>query len=98
MTALRTSQDVILSPVISEKSYMLQEMKKYVFRVHASANKVQIRKAIEEMFPGIKVAQVNTQNVSGKKRRRGRVIGKQPDWKKATISLREGDIDLFEQV
>lgn len=98
MTALRTSQDVILSPVISEKSYALQEMKKYVFKVHPSANKVQIRQAIEQMFPGIKVASVNTQNITGKKRRRGRVVGKQADWKKATISLREGEIDLFEQV
>lgn len=98
MTALRTPHDVILSPVISEKSYTLQEMKKYSFRVHPSANKVQIRKAIEQMFPGIKVAKVNTQNVTGKVRHRGRVVGKQPDWKKATISLREGDIDLFEQV
>jgi large subunit ribosomal protein L23 len=98
MSALRTSQDVILSPVISEKSYSLQEMNKYIFRVHKSANKVQIRKAIEEMFPGVKVAKINTANILGKKRRRGRVEGKRPDWKKATISLREGEIDLFEQV
>lgn len=98
MSKLQYDQDIILAPVISEKAYDQQELNKYRFRVHSEANKVQIRKAIERMFPGAKVAKVNTSKVRGKTRRRGRVIGKNPDWKKATITLREGEIDLFEQV
>lgn len=95
---LRTYHDVILSPVISEKSYDEQELKKFRFRVHKSATKVQIREAIEHMFPGAKVASVNTQNVKGRTARRGRLFRKWPSWKKATITLREGVIDIFEQV
>jgi large subunit ribosomal protein L23 len=98
VTTLRTNQDVILAPVISEKAYDQQQQKKFRFRVHPTANKVQIRKAIEQMFPGAKVAKVNTSYVPGKKRLRGRIEGRTPGWKKATITLRAGDIDLFEQV
>jgi len=95
---LRSYHDVILEPVISEKSYDEQEMKKFRFRVHPSATKVQIRESIEKMFPGAKVAQVNTQKVKGRVRRSGRLFRKWPTWKKATITLREGEIDIFEQV
>lgn len=98
MTTLRSNQDIILAPVISEKAYDQQEQKKFRFRVHRDANKVQIRQAIEQMFPGAKVAKVNTSYVRGKVRTRGRIQGKTSDWKKATITLRAGDIDLFEQV
>lgn len=95
---LKSNQDIILAPVISEKAYQQQELNKYGFRVHPRANKVQIRRAIEQMFPGAKVASVNTSKVKGKTRRRGRVVGRTPDWKKAIVTLREGEIDLFEKV
>lgn len=93
----RTVHDVILSPVVSEKSYTEMDDGKYRFKVHSEANKIQIRKAIEAMFEGVKVDKVNTQKVRGKTRRRGRVTGRLPNWKKATVTLAEGDIDLFDR-
>ena len=98
MSLLNAPQDIVLAPVISEKAYDEQSIKKYRFRVARAANKIQIRSAIETMFPGAKVASVNTQLVRGKTRRRGRHVSQESDWKKATITLREGEIDLFEQV
>lgn len=95
---LRTYQDVILAPVISEKGYDQQVLKKYRFRVHPGATKVQIREAIEQMFPGTKVAKVNTQNFASRVRRTGRIRRRWAAWKKATITLAQGEIDLFEQV
>jgi large subunit ribosomal protein L23 len=95
---LTSYQDVVLAPVISEKAYNQHPHKKFTFKVHPKATKVQIREAIEHMFPGVKVGQVNTVHVRGKFKNRGRTVGKLPDWKKAVVTVKEGEIDLFEQV
>jgi len=87
---------VVKGPVITEESTLQQGGNKYAFRVDPKANKKQIREAIEEMFD-VEVIQVNTMNYSGKRvfRFRG-VTGKKPDWKKAVVTLAEGDtIDLL---
>ena len=90
--------DVILKPVITEKSMDGMADKKYTFLVHTDANKVMIKEAVEKMFPGTKVKSVNTMNCEGKKRRRGMVIGKTAKTKKAIVTLTEDskDIELFE--
>ena len=90
--------DVILKPVITEKSMNAMSDKKYTFLVHTEANKSQIKEAVEKMFPGTKVSKVNTMNVDGKKRRRGMVVGKTAKRKKAIVQLTEDskDIEIFE--
>jgi len=91
-------RDVILRPVVSEKSYGLLDANAYTFIVHPDANKIQIRQAVEAIFD-VKVAKVNTLNRNGKRRRNRRswTYGKRPDTKRAVITLVEGDrIDLFE--
>ena len=89
--------DVILKPVITEKSMDGMAAKKYTFLVHPEANKIMIREAVEKMFPGAKVASVNTMNCGGKKRRRGMVTGKTAKTKKAIVQLTEDskDIEIF---
>ncbi|MFW6386537.1 MAG: 50S ribosomal protein L23 [Bacillota bacterium] len=91
------SRDIIISPVISEKSMTLMEDNNtYTFEVARGANKVQIRNAVEEIF-NVKVEKVNTMNIRGKNRRLGRNEGKRPDWKKAMVRLAAGDqIEIFE--
>ena len=88
--------DVIKRPILSESSMShLDATNTYVFRVHRRANKVQICNAVEKLFD-VKVLSVNTANVKGKPRRRGRITSKTPDWKKAFVKLQEGDaIELF---
>ena len=90
--------DVILTPVITEKSMNIMGEKKYTFLVHPSANKSQIKEAVEKMFEGTKVKSVNTMNLDGKKRRRGMVVGKTAKSKKAIVALTEDskDIEIFE--
>ena len=90
--------DVILKPVITEKSMDAMGEKKYTFLVHPDANKSQIKEAVEKMFEGTKVKSVNTMNLDGKTRRRGLVYGKTAKTKKAIISLTEDskDIEIFE--
>ena len=90
--------DVILKPVITEKSMNIMGEKKYTFLVHPSANKSQIKEAVEKMFEGAKVAKVNTMNLDGKKKRRGMVYGKTAKRKKAIVQLTEdsADIQIFE--
>ena len=90
--------DVILKPVITEKSMDLMADKKYTFLVHAEATKAQIKEAVEKMFEGTKVARVNTMNLEGKNRRRGMVVGKTAKTKKAIVQLTEDskDIEIFE--
>ena len=90
--------DVILKPVITEKSMNIMGEKKYTFLVHPSANKSQIKEAVEKMFEGTKVKSVNTMNLDGKKRRRGMVVGKTAKSKKAIVALPEDskDIEIFE--
>ena len=92
------SHDVLLAPIISQKSYDDSEHGKYRFKVHRSATKGQIRAAVEEVF-GKKVAKVNVSIQRGKKRRQGWKQGRTPDWKKAIVTL-EGDeqLDFFEKI
>ena len=90
--------DVILKPVITEKSMNAMGEKKYTFLVHTEANKNMIKEAVEKMFPGTKVAQVNTMNLDGKNKRRGMVVGKTAKSKKAIVQLTadSADIEIFE--
>ena len=88
--------EVLLAPVVSEKSYSLIEDNKYSFRVHPKAHKTQIRQAVEELFE-VKVEAVNIVKVQPKPKRRGFHRGTKPGWKKAIVQLREGDrIEIFE--
>ncbi len=89
--------DVILKPVITEKSMEDMAAKKYTFLVHPDANKTQIKEAVEKMFEGTKVAKVNTMNLDGKTRRRGMTFGKTAQKKKAIVWLTEesADIEIF---
>lgn len=89
--------DVILKPVVTEKSMNLMGEKKYTFYVHPDANKTMVKEAVEKMFDGVKVEKVNTMNIPGKKRRRGAVIGKTAARKKAIVKLTEdsADIEIF---
>ena len=90
--------DVILKPVLIEKSMNIMADKKYTFLVHPEANKAQVKEAVEKMFEGTKVLKVNTMNNDGKKRRRGLIIGRTAKTKKAIVSLTEDskDIEIFE--
>ena len=90
--------DVIIRPVITEKSMADMGEKKYTFLVHPEANKTQIKEAVEKMFEGTKVAKVNTMNMDGKNKRRGMVYGKTAKTKKAIVALTEDskDIEIFE--
>ena len=90
--------DVIIRPVITEKSMNAMGEKKYTFLVHPEANKTQIKEAVEKMFEGTKVKSVNTINNDGKKTRRGMVVGKTAKTKKAIVALTEEskDIEIFE--
>ena len=88
--------EVLLAPVVSEKSYSLIADRKYSFRVHPDAHKTQIRQAVEELFE-VKVDRVNISQVKPKPKRRGLHRGKKPGWKKAVVQVREGDtIEIFE--
>ena len=90
--------DVILKPVITEKSMNAMGDKKYTFFVHPEATKTQIKEAVEKMFEGTKVKRVNTMNIDGMKRRRGMTVGKTAKSKKAIVALTEDskDIEIFQ--
>ena len=89
-------RQVILAPVVSEKSYSLIEDNKYSFRVHPRAHKTQIRQAVEDLFD-VKVVAVNVLKVQSKPKRRGWTRGRKPGWKKAIVEVRAGDrIEIFE--
>jgi large subunit ribosomal protein L23 len=92
-----TLHRTIVRPLITEKSSAAyQDRGEYTFEVHPDASKTQIRSAIEQLF-GVKVTGVWTMNVRGKERRMGRTTGRRPNWKKAIVTLREGDtIEIFE--
>ena len=89
--------DVILKPVVTEKSMNAMASKKYTFLVHTDANKSMIKEAVEKMFPGTKVASVNTMNLDGKTKRRGMIFGKTAKTKKAIVKLTEDskEIEIF---
>jgi len=94
---MKRAQDIILAPVITEKSMYGVAEKKYTFKVANDANKIEIAKAVEELF-SVKVAKVNTVSVRGRFKRMGRNEGYRPDWKKAIVTLTEGSksIEFFE--
>ena len=95
---MRNPRDIIIKPVVSEKSTELLAQNKYTFWVDKKANKTEVKKAIEELFK-VKVVKVNTINVKGRKKRVRQIVGKTPDRKKAIVTLREGDkIEVFEGV
>ena len=87
---------VLLAPVVSEKSYSLITDRKYTFKVHEDAHKTQVRQAVEELFE-VKVERVNIVKVQPKPKRRGMSKGIRPGWKKAIVQLAEGEtIEIFE--
>ena len=90
--------DVILKPVLTEKSMNAMSEKKYTFLVHPSATKNQVAEAVEKMFEGTKVAKVNTMNLAGKTKRRGMTFGKTAKRKKAIVWLTEDskEIEIFQ--
>jgi len=96
---MKDLSQVVRKPLVTERFADLRERdNKFIFQVHPHANKHEIRQAIEHYF-GVKVTEVRTMNVRGKVKRLGRFSGKRADWKKAIVTLAEGDsIDLFDQV
>ncbi|GAB7192506.1 50S ribosomal protein L23 [Kineococcus sp. NUM-3379] len=92
--AHKDPRDILLAPVVSEKSYGLIDEGKYTFIVDPAANKTEIKIAVERIF-GVKVASVNTANRQGKTRRTKFGTGKRKDTKRAIVTLREGTIDIF---
>ena len=89
-------REILIAPVVSEKSYSLIEDNKYSFRVHSKAHKTQIRQAVEQLFD-VKVEGVNIVKVQAKPKRRGLFKGTRPGWKKAIVQVREGEtIEIFE--
>ena len=95
-----TAYDIIKRPIITEQSMEQTEMKRYTFEVAKTANKIEIAKAIEEIF-GVKVAKVNTLNMQGKEKRTGRFpAGRRPSWKKAMVTLTEDSktIEFFDSM
>lgn len=96
MVAMKDPHDVILFPVISEKSYTAIDQRKYTFLVDPRSNKSEIKDAVEHVFD-VKVASVNTLRTKGKPRRRGLVVGRTSRGKKAVVTLAEGqNIEFFE--
>jgi large subunit ribosomal protein L23 len=93
---MRDPRDVIIEPVVSEKSYALQDSNRYTFLVAPTANKTEIKEAVKTAF-GVQVTKVNTLNRPGKVKRFGTVRGKRADTKRAIVTVAEGDeIDIFE--
>jgi large subunit ribosomal protein L23 len=87
---------IVLAPIVSEKSYAASTRGTYTFKVHQDAHKTQIRQAVEELFD-VKVQRVNVIKVAAKPKRRGMFRGTRPGWKKAVVQLRAGDtIEIFE--
>ena len=93
-----TAYDIIKRPIISEQSMEQTEMKRYTFEVAKTANKIEIAKAVETLFKGVKVAKVNIISVRGRLKRMGRTAGYTSDWKKAVVTLAEGSktIEFFD--
>jgi len=89
--------DILLKPLLTEKITSLREEKNCVaFMVHKRASRIEVKRAVEKVL-GVRVAIINVMNVKGKKKRQGRYVGKRPDWKKAIVTLKEGEkLDLYE--
>lgn len=98
----KSPRDILLEPIVTEKSMQESSLGKYTFCVHSKANKIEIRKAVENIFK-VNVLRVNIVSVRGKLRRMGKYQGKTSDWKKAIVTLKEGQkielggVSLFEQ-
>ncbi len=94
----RLPQDIIIRPIITERSMENLQAGKYTFEVLKDANKIEIAKAVESLFSGVMVSKVNTINVRGKKRRQGRSEGYTSSWKKAIVTVKEGSksIEFFD--
>ena len=90
------SYDVIIAPVVTEKCNALIQENKYTFRVHPDAGRIEIARAVEELFK-VKVAKVNVMNYLGKAKRAGRTakMGRRADWKRAVVTLAEGTIEII---
>ena len=96
---MKSPEEIVLRPIVTEKSNMLQEQgNQVVFRVAKNANKIDIRKAVEQLF-NVKVVSVRTYRTPSRWRRVGKNLGKRPSWKKAVVRLRDGDkIEFFSGV
>ena len=97
---MKTAHDIVLAPVITENSMEAMSQRKYTFKVAKTANKIEIGKAVEALFPGTKVAAVNTMVCRGSLKRQGRSQGYTPDWKKAIVTLTADSkgIEFFESM
>ena len=95
---MKSAYDIIIKPVLTEKSYADMAEKKFTFQVAISANKTEIKNAIEEIFEGVKVESVNTMRTEGKMKRQGRTQGRTPEVKKAIVTLKKDSkgIEFFE--
>ena len=95
---MKSAYDIIIKPVLTEKSYDAMADKKYTFQVAISANKTEIKQAVEEIFDGVKVESVNTMRTQGKMKRQGRTQGRTPEVKKAIVTLNKDSkgIEFFE--
>lgn len=95
---MKSAYDIIIRPVLTEKSYEDMAARKYTFEVATDANKTEIKSALEEIFDGVKVESVNTMRIQGKMKRQGRYMGRRPERKKAIITLKEDSkgIPFFE--
>ena len=93
---MKNAFEVIIAPVMTEKCNALMQEKKYTFKVHPEAGKIEIGKAIEELFH-VKVKSVNIMNYYGKQKRAGRTMkmGRRPEWKRAVVTLAEGSIEII---
>ena len=93
---MNSAYDVIIAPVVTEKCNALIQDKKYTFRVHPAAGRIEIARAVEEIFK-VKVAKVNVMNYQGKAKRAGRTMkmGRRADWKRAIVTLAEGSIEII---
>ncbi len=95
---MKNIYDVLKGPCLTEKAALLQEVDgKVVFKVHPKANKIEIKKAVELMF-GVKVRDVRTSSVPGKQKRVGKFVGQTKDWKKAYVTLSEGEINFTDEL
>ncbi|WP_432404494.1 50S ribosomal protein L23 [Wukongibacter sp. M2B1] len=94
---MRTPYDIVIKPIITEKSMEDMAESKYTFEVDKTANKAEVKKAVEQLF-GVKVDKVSTMNVKGKEKRMGRHVGRRKDWKKAIVKLTADSkpIEFFE--
>ena len=95
---MKSAYDIIIKPVLTEKSYAMMADRKYAFEVAINANKTEIKYAVEEIFEGVKVESVNTKRTKGKMKRQGRTMGRTAEVKKAIVTLKQDSkgIEFFE--